>query len=95
MRRARRLWLLAILVSLVNIGTPRAWAEGGGDGLTGKALDGNGTYVGARAEIVGFLSQGKNLDGTAVTTPYEYATRLACQKGVIGDVNAADAGACT
>jgi len=95
MRRARRLWLLAILVSLVNIGTPRAWAEGGGDELTGKALDGNGTYVGARAEIVGFLSQGKNLDGTAVTTPYEYATRLACQKGVIGDVNAADAGACT
>ena len=48
----------------------------------------------AGSATVGLLAQGKNLDGSAVTTPYEYSTRLACQTGQIGSTST-DAATCT
>ena len=71
-----------------------AHADGGDTGFD-AVTGGNGVLSSASVQQVGLLSQGKNFDGSSVTTPYEYATRLACQKGVIGDVSAADAKACT
>ncbi len=60
-------------------------AADGGDGLTGNSHETEtAADVGASTETIGLLQEGKNLDGSAVTTPYEYSTRLACQNAAVG-----------
>jgi len=88
-RRTKTLTLIYILVILSFLPIDSAFAgddEGGFDAVT----RGNGVFSSATLAQVGLLKAGKNLDGSAVTTPWEYSTRLACQTADIGgDDNAA------
>ncbi len=86
MRRENR--LIVILVSAVCLllnGAGLSWAgDGDGGGAFGGATQDDGAMLRADLNTIALLAAGKNLDGSIVTTPYEYSTRLACQNAGVG-----------
>ncbi len=82
--RAVVVLLLSLVVALLVMDTAIADGGDGGDDFVQTQTNGNGVFSSASRAQVALLAAGKNLDGSAVTTPYEYATRLACQTAAVG-----------
>ncbi len=76
--------VVGLLVVAITISAAEADGGDGGDDFIHSQTNGNGVYSSATATQIGLLTVGKNLDGSIVTTPYEYSTRLACQNAGVG-----------
>ncbi len=83
----RALAAFFVILALTALSGQPAHASGG-TGLFDTATNREGAIAKATFESVALLAQGKNLDSSAVTTPFEYSTRVACQTAQIGSATA-------
>jgi len=82
--RSAAVVIFSLVIALLSSQAAVADGDDGGDDFVHTQANGNGVFSTASQAQVALLRAGKNLDGSAVTTPYEYATRLACQTADIG-----------